>query len=290
MPHYKAAALAALIALSSGGEDHHASAFTATTNTMRSSAFVPRLASQQISRSSSQGTNRMVMFNGGGMEELKELTKYAQKNNPMIKTATKSPGLVKLASLASVPVSAVVGFVMTPSRRLAAHTVGSIVTGSLGAIGKSRLDMAASAAALPAIAQAVIDHGLDASSEASLTSAIANVKSTYNMEDGDFEAACGDIYKSYLIGMVKNNPIAKTAELKELVRLKDVLGLGNLLVGEAHAAAAKDLYRQTCLFTPEEELADEDHPDRMALDKFLFLSERTFVGNGETPEAFSYEM
>jgi len=230
------------------------------------------------------------MFNGGGMEELKELTKYAQKNNPMIKTATKSPGLIKLASLASVPVSAVVGFVMTPSRRLAAHTVGSIVTGSLGAIGKSRLDMAASAAALPAIAQAVIDHGLDASSEASLTSAIASVKSTYNMEDGDFEAACGDIYKSYLIGMVKNNPIAKTAELKELVRLKDVLGLGNLLVGEAHATAAKDLYRQTCLFTPEEELADVDHPDRMALDKFLFLSERTFVGNGETPEAFSYEM
>ena len=78
--------------------------------------------------------------------------------------------------------------------------------------------------------------------------------------------------------------------MKELSNLRKTLNLTNLSVGEAHAAAAKEFYRQTCLFTPPEDLQDPDHPDRMSIDKFLFLSERVFRQGGETPEAFKYEM
>ena len=89
--------------------------------------------------------------------------------------------------------------------------------------------------------------------------------------------------------MVKT-PITKTTETKELSNLKNVLSLHNQNVGEAHAAAAKEFYRQTCLFTPVEELDDPEHPDRMSIDKFLFLSERAFRQADETAEAFKYEI
>jgi hypothetical protein len=78
--------------------------------------------------------------------------------------------------------------------------------------------------------------------------------------------------------------------MKELSQLRKVLKLNNLSVGEAHAAAAQEFYRQTCLVTPVEDLDDPEHPDRMSIDKFLFLSERVFRQGGETDEAFKFEM
>jgi len=110
------------------------------------------------------------------------------------------------------------------------------------------------------------------------------------VDDIEFESMCADVYSKYLLGMVKFNPIAKTSELKELDNLKASLGLSNLLVGEAHSAAAEEWYRTTCLFTPEEDLEDEDHPDRQAMDKFIFLTERALSQGEESPEAFNFEM
>jgi hypothetical protein len=98
------------------------------------------------------------------------------------------------------------------------------------------------------------------------------------------------IYATYLMGMVKYSPAAKTSELKELESLKAALALENLHVGEAHCLAATEWYRTTCLFTPEEELDDVDHPDRQAMDKLLFLTERALRQGGETDEAFRFEM
>jgi hypothetical protein len=90
--------------------------------------------------------------------------------------------------------------------------------------------------------------------------------------------------------MIKFNPMPKSSEPKELGKLKTALGLSNLLVGEAHASAASEWYRMTCLFTPVEDLDDPDHPDRQAMDKFLFLTERALRQGNETDEAFRFEM
>ena len=70
--------------------------------------------------------------------------------------------------------------------------------------------------------------------------------------------------------------------------MKTALDLPDMQVGEAHYQAAVEWYRQTCLYTPTEELDDPKHPDRQAMDKLLFLSERAL--SGETPEAFKFEM
>lgn len=224
----------------------------------------------------------------GGLEELQELTE--DKNiSPLEKQVRKSPSFWKLAGYATIPVSAALGFGLVPSRRLAAHAAGAVVTGVAGAIGKSRLDAVTESAALPAIAQVIIDNGLE---DPSATAAvIRELQNKFGIvDDEEFEYMCSQVYSKYLLGMVKFNPIAKTSELKELSDLKTVLGLSNLQVGEAHASAAEEWYRTTCLFTPEEDLDDPDHPDRQSMDKFLFLTERAMRQAGETNEAFNFEM
>lgn len=224
----------------------------------------------------------------GGMEELQELTED-KGANALEKQVRKSPSFWKLAGYASIPVSAALGFGLVPSRRLAAHAAGALVTGVAGAIGKSRLDVLTESVATPAIAQAIVDHGLD--DPATTAGFVREVQNQFGIvDDEDFESMCADVYAKYLLGMVKFNPIAKTSELKELESLKIALGLSNLMVGEAHGAAAAEWYRTTCLFTPEEDLDDPDHPDRQSMDKFLFLTERALQKGEETPEAFKFEM
>jgi len=224
----------------------------------------------------------------GGMEELQELTEN-QSASALEKQVQKSPSFWKMAGYATIPVSAALGFGIVPSRRLAAHAAGAIVTGVAGAIGKSKLDSITESAAYPAIAQVIIDHGIE---DPTTTSGYINsLKELHGIvDDDDFESMCADVYSKYLIGMIKFNPMPKSSEPKELGKLKTSLGLSNLLVGEAHAAAAEEWYRQTCLFTSVEDLDDPDHPDRQALDKFLFLTERSLKQAEETNEAFQFEM
>jgi len=251
----------------------------------RSQCVIASMASTPARSSRSS----MTMFGGsesGGITELKELTKAVDASNPVVRTFRNQPTLLKIGGYAAVPASFILGAVITPSRRAAATAVGSAITGVAGLIGKNRLDAATEAAALPGIAQVIIDKGLDDPDTPSL---IAEVQETFGVQDEDFNDMCATIYKVYMTGMVKT-PITKTSELKELSTLRTILKMDNLSVGEAHTKAAKDFYRQTCLFTPVEDLEDPDHPDRMSIDKFLFLSERMFKQGGETEEAFKYEM
>ena len=247
----------------------------------QSSSFVSAPLRMQTA---SQSQNGMTMLAGGsgGIEEMEQVTKEGDK---WVQSARKSPGLFKSGGLAAVPAAAVIGAVLTPGA-IAASAVGAGVTGVAGFIGKNRLDAATEAAAKPAIAQAIIDLGVDSPN---IAGAISDIRVKFNVQEEDFDVMLGDIYKRYLIGMVKT-PITMTSEMKELTNLRNALGMDNLGVGEAHAAAAKEFYRQTSIFTPLEDLEDPDHPDRMSINKFLFLSERTFRNGGETEEAFKYEM
>ena len=264
----------------------------ADSNVSEAFTVQPHVAVASRNRIQQSSSKRVTALNfaeiSGGVEELQELTED-KTVSPLEKQVRKSPSFWKLAGYATIPVSAALGFGLVPSRRLAAHAAGAIVTGVAGAIGKSRLDAVTESAALPAIAQAILDHGLD--DPATTAGYIRDIQNTFGIvDDEEFECMCSDVYSKYLLGMVKFNPIAKTSELKELESLKTALNLSNLQVGEAHASAAEDWYRTTCLFTPEEDLDDPDHPDRQAMDKLLFLTERALQQGGETVEAFKFEM
>jgi len=303
----KFASAALLLLLLSASTFDDASAFSPsfvprTAHTLGRSTFVVR-GSKTDSRQRRSSTTRttttsttsalkstLSMFaeTSGGMEELQELMERADTLNPLNKRVRKSPSFFKLAGVASIPLSAALGFVSVPSRRFAAHTVGAVVTAIAGAVGKSKIDALTEANAKPALAQAIVDNGL--SNVDATVVAVDAVREQFGLLEEDFETLCGEVYASYLLGMVKYNPLAKTSELKELENLKNALQLDNLQIGEAHCAAATEWYRTTCLFTPEEELDDPDHPDYQAMNKLLFLTERALRQAGETPEAFTFEM
>lgn len=288
---FHAAALCLLLAAST----ENANAFTVRPP-VSASSFVQKqglvMKSQPQIRHKTSASASLTMFAevSGGKEELKEIAQNPTQG--YTKVLRKSPAFWKMAGIASIPVSAALGFGLVPSRRIAAHAVGGVVTGIAGAVGKSRLDsVLVDTCSKPAIAEALLS-GVDGgymSNPAGTAAKVKEVQQNYGIEDEDFEILCTDIYAQYLTGMVKSQPIAKTSELKELEAVKTALSLNNLQVGEAHASAAEALYRGITQATPEEELEDADHPDRMALDKFLFLTERSLKQGGETQQAFVFE-
>ncbi len=118
---------------------------------------------------------------------------------------------------------------------------------------------------------------------------VQKIQTNFGVSDEEFETMCTEVYRQYLVCMC-NDPTTKTGDITELNKLASTLRLSNLSVGEAHAEAARDIFRLKATWTPEDELADPEHPDRMSIDKFLFLTERALRGSGETEEAFTYEM
>ena len=222
----------------------------------------------------------------------------AQPESPLSKGILKTPPKIrKIASLATIPAATILGYVMTPSRRLVAHAVGAGLTGIIGTVTKSRLDAEAENAAKPALAKLLLEHVDNQFADwTDIQDEVKQIASDYQLDtssdassNDDFDVICSDIYSRYLVGMAKN-PMVKTSEISELQNLRQALLLSNVYIGEAHVAAARELYRTITLITPEEELDDEDHPDRRSIDKLLFLSERALRSSCETQEAFNYEM
>ena len=192
----------------------------------------------------------------------------------------------KVVSAAAIPAAAVGGFLLTPSKRAVVGVVGGALSGVIGGIGKDRLDTATITAAKPALAQLLLDMGFE---NDGISAAVKSLQNDYNVSDEEFEVICTDVYKQYTVCMC-NDPSTKTSDITELNKLASALGLSNLALGEAHAEGAKDIYRLKATWTPEDELADPEHPDRMSIDKYLFLTERTLRGSGDSEEAFKYEM
>lgn len=236
--------------------------------------------------SSPTSSTSLNLAGGGGPEALEDyITSLSTSASPLVKKLN-NPKLIKLAGVAAIPVSYALGAAMTPSRRLAARAVGGVIAAvTAGGVGKNAVEEDVRRSCPSAIAARLVELGVDGDF---VTDGMDRLKDDYGVDDEDFTTMKTEVYAVYLVGMAKN-PLAKTAELKELSNLRDALSLDNMMVGQAHADAAKSFYRDVTRFTSLEELDDEDHPDRVSLDKMLFLSERAFRQGKETDEAFTFE-
>jgi hypothetical protein len=230
----------------------------------------------------------LSLAGGGGPEALQDyiatLTSSAESK---LTSKLQNPKLAKLAGVAALPISYVVGAAMTPSRRLAVRAVGGVIAAvTAGGVGKSAVEEDIRRSCPMAIAKRLYELGVN---DTNISDAISSLQEEYGVDsDEDFMDMCTKVYAVYLAGMAKN-PMAKTAELKELASLKAALNLNNMQAGQAHADAAVTFYRDVTRFTSLEELEDEGHPDRISLDKLLFLTERALRQAGETEEAFTFE-
>lgn len=272
---------------------HHG--LTISSSTMKRKSKIQQQRQHKTKQHATLASASITMFSetSGGMEELQEMAKNPEKRNAASKIFRKNPSFWKLAGYASIPVSAALGFGMVPSPRIAAHAVGALATGIVGAVGKSKLDAAmVDSCSKPAIAEALLEavDGGYLENPKETASKVKDVQMEYGILDEDFEVLCTDIYSNFLLGMVKYQFQPKTSELKELEAIKVALSLDNLQVGEAHANAADELFRTISLTTSEEDLDESENTDRKAIDKYLFLTERSLRQGGETAEAFVFEM
>mmetsp|Transcript_34618 Transcript_34618/g.82695 ORF Transcript_34618/g.82695 Transcript_34618/m.82695 type:complete len:1212 (-) Transcript_34618:75-3710(-) len=223
---------------------------------------------------------------GGGPEALDDYIQTLGQAESKLSSRISNPKLVKLAGVATIPLTYALGAAMTPSRRLAARAVGGVLAAATaGGIGKSAVEEDVRRSCPSAIARRLRELGLD---DPNVADGIARLAEDHDVDDEDFGAMKTEIYAIYLNGMAKN-PLTKTGELKELQSLRSALGLTNQQVGQAHGDAAKMFYRDVQRFTTVDELDDEDHPDRISLDKLLFLTERALRQGGETDKAFTFE-
>ncbi|KAL9180958.1 hypothetical protein ACHAXT_009763 [Thalassiosira profunda] len=244
------------------------------------------LVANTAATSNARSVTALNLAGGGGPEALDDYIQSLAGTESKLASKLGNPKLVKLAGVAAVPVSYVVGAAMTPSRRLAARAVGGVVAAvTAGGIGKSAVEEDVVRSCPAAIAKRLRELGVD---DANIADGIALLQEDYGVDDEDFADMKTNVYAVYLAGMAKN-PLARTAELKELANLKAALDLDNQQAGQAHAEAAASFYRDVTRFTDVSELDDEDHPDRVSLDKLLFLTERAFRQGGETEEAFTFE-
>ena len=238
----------------------------------------------------SKSNTSLALAGGGGTEALRDyittLTNNSSTSSVSPLQKLNNPKLIKLAGLSTLPLTYALGAAMTPSRRLAARAVGGVVAAvTAGGVGKERIEEDVRRSCPLAIASRLVELGVDGNF---VQEGIDSLKDDHGVNEEDFVAMKVEVYAVYLMGMAKN-PLAKTAELKELKLLREALGLDNLTVGQGHADAAMMFYRDVTRFTSVEELNDEDHPDRVSLDKLLFLTERAFRQGGETEEAFTFE-
>ena len=198
----------------------------------------------------------------------------------------RNPKLAKLAGVAALPLSYVVGAAMTPSRRLAVRAVGGIFAAmTAGGVGRSAVEEEVRRSCPSAIASRLLELGVDGEN---VTDGISALMDDHGVDPEDFADMKTSVYAAYPSGMAKE-PMATTGELKELKSLRKALDLDNMQVGRGHAEAASSFYRDVTRFTSIEELDDVGHPDRVSLDKMLFLTERALRMGNETDEAFTFE-
>jgi len=254
-----------------------------------SSTFTPRTAFVAPQKST------MTMFKGvpsnkpsksaaptssAGMDELLTLVQASRQSSVWQKRLQQSPQLFKYAGYASIPVGAALGFGLVPSRRLVAHAAGALVSGIAATVGRDRYQDWTLTAIEPAVAQALINGGLQAN--------IDQVLSDFGVENEDdaMEVGC-KIYSVYLQGMVKNAPL-KSSEANELMQLRETFGLNALTVGKALSMAGQQLGLYWSKKYDTDELENKESEVYKQINKYLFLVDRVLVD--ETPGAYRYEM
>ncbi|CAM9692608.1 unnamed protein product, partial [Discosporangium mesarthrocarpum] len=219
-----------------------------------------------------------------GEDSFREIEEEVE-SSPLRATVGKlTPVMAKTIVQVIVPAASVVGYLATPTSKVAISAIGAALSGVGGNWARQKITKARKESAPAQVARTLEEKGMGDTTPEELKEILAS----YGLEGQAAEDVLVQIYSKYLVAMCQNS-MAKTSEIKELGVFRETLGLDGLLLGEAHYQAASPIYTKYVLPTPSAELADEWSPSRRALDKFLFLCDRMFEAC-DTEEAYVYEM
>jgi len=218
-----------------------------------------------------------------GSDAFSEINAENDKNKIRKALGKMGPKTAKNVSTGLVPLAVALGFIATPGSR-AVSIAGAAVMGLVSSVARLKIGQESKAAVPVTIANLLEKNGITKVRPAD----ISKVFDDYGIKDEEAKEICIDIFRRYILAMCKNSA-TKAADIRELRDLRQALNLTGEDIGNAIFSASSVIYKDRILFTPSEELDDPHNPNRKAVDKFLFLSDRLFEV-GDTEEAYEYEM
>jgi len=150
---------------------------------------------------------------------------------PMVRQKIKDVGpVVAQGGLAGVvAAAAAVGYLLTPSSRIAVNAIGGAATGALGLVARNRLAEERRETAVTAAA-AELARGLGSTNADDL----AALAGQYDVPKARFQKQLAELFLVYLSACVAS-PEILTSELSELLQLKALLKLSAAQVGATPA-------------------------------------------------------
>ena len=187
---------------------------------------------------------------------------YAEASPPLQKTLKDlAPPVAKGSVGAVVGAAAAVGYVLTPSSRLAVNAVGGVLTGTAGFFGLGkRLAEERQAAA----AQLLAGGLADVTSEK-----LEGLADDYGVPRDEFAKQLGSLYQIFLTSCL-TSPKVEPPELSELRKLATLLKLSPAQIGDQVYGAGRQLYSRHRAYLEE----DEANESKQLLEKFIFLAVR----------------
>lgn len=117
---------------------------------------------------------------------------------------------------------------------------------------------------------------------------VATIVESWGLPEDYTVALLSQIYARFLIELLKV-PFVRLAEMNQMLRLKEILGLDDEACGDAHYQAAIEAYREV-QWVDSATLEDVESVEYARISKLLFLCRSVFVNSGASDEATQYEM
>mmetsp|Transcript_6593 Transcript_6593/g.20050 ORF Transcript_6593/g.20050 Transcript_6593/m.20050 type:complete len:1029 (+) Transcript_6593:400-3486(+) len=118
---------------------------------------------------------------------------------------------------------------------------------------------------------------------------IAQIVESWGLPKDYTVAVLSQIYVRYVLELLKLAEV-KLSETNRLVKLREMLGLDDEAVGDAHYEAAIDVYREV-QWTPTAVLEDAESYEHKRVSKLFFTCRSVLASSGRaTEEAIEYEM
>jgi len=211
------------------------------------------------------------------LEVAEEATKFQKAVGKLSGEAAKA------IDYATIPVAAGLGFVLTPSQKMAINVLGGSLFSVAGSFGRGLVKEERQKAAPSVLAEVLSEKGV-----ANVTAdEIEKIRVSFELEGEDWDRVLIELYKRYLLAMMNQNDI-KTSDPKDLIFLADTLKMEGECISQAHYEACSKMYSEMMLYS-KEEMADAESAPGKKINKFVFYTDRVFEAK-ETEEAAIFEM
>ena len=189
-----------------------------------------------------------------------------------------SPKAKKFVIFFATVISALLSWVITPTKSKTLSLLVSFVTGSIVYLVLQKINPKNTHGAQKKILEAINQETV----ESDLTELICTLEKDYSLTSDEMRKELLVVYKRFLMFFLKNSSV-DLDEINKLINLKKSLGLSSQEIGECHYECSQEIFKTNLLFLEREDSTETSN----IVNKFIFLSDR--VLSLDSKKGFQYE-